>query len=147
MTCEGGVRNKTVSHTPQPVSYTHLDVYKRQSPLLRSNRGETVANSVVQSWFGSAAFEMIRDHEIIKAINEGGDLGPGVGYLCIATHFDTVIQPPETCFLQPDSPEAVSYTHLDVYKRQVLMSSAFFGSSGSTDQPAEASQPKWVSRT
>lgn len=81
------------------------------SPLLRSNRGETVANSVVQSWFGSAAFEMIRDHEIIKAINEGGDLDPGVSYLCIATHFDTVIQPPETCFLQPDSPEDANRVH------------------------------------
>ncbi|MFP7365245.1 triacylglycerol lipase [Corynebacterium callunae] len=78
------------------------------SPLLRSNRGESVANSVVQSWFGSAGFEMIRDNEIIKAINEGGDLDPGVSYLCIATHFDTVIQPPETCFLQPDSPEDAS---------------------------------------
>lgn len=72
------------------------------SPLLRTNRGETVANSVVQSWFGEAGFEMIRGHDTIRAINEGGDLDPGVTYTCIATHFDTVIQPPETCFLQPD---------------------------------------------
>lgn len=75
------------------------------SPLLRSNRGESVANSVVQSWFGEAGFEMIRGHDTIEAINAGGDLDPDVTYTCIATHFDTVIQPPETCFLQPDTPE------------------------------------------
>lgn len=75
------------------------------SPLLRTNRGESVANSVVQSWFGEAGFEMIRGHDTIRAINEGGDLDPGVTYTCIATHFDTVIQPPETCFLTADDPD------------------------------------------
>lgn len=75
------------------------------SPLLKSNRGESVASSVVHSWFGSAGFEMIRGHDTINLINEGGDLDPGVTYTNIATHFDTVIQPPETCFLMPDSPD------------------------------------------
>lgn len=75
------------------------------SPLIRNNRGESVVNSVVQSWFGEAGFEMIRGHDTINAINEGGDLDPDVTYLCIATHFDTVIQPPETCFLEARNPE------------------------------------------
>ncbi|ALC04562.1 acetyltransferase or hydrolase [Corynebacterium deserti GIMN1.010] len=75
------------------------------SPLLRHNRSEAMANSVVHSWFGKAGFEMIRGHDTINAINEGGDLDPGVTYLCIATHFDTVIQPPETCFLEATTPE------------------------------------------
>lgn len=77
------------------------------SPLLRNVRGNAVANSVVQSWFGEAGFEMIRGHDTIKAINEGGDLDPGITYLCIATHFDTVIQPPETCFLKAKNAEEV----------------------------------------
>lgn len=75
------------------------------SPLLKSNRGETVANSVVHSWFGGAGFEMIRGHATIDMINEGGDLDPDVTYTNIATHFDTVIQPPETCFLTPNTPD------------------------------------------
>lgn len=81
------------------------------SPLLRSNRGEAVANSVVQSWFGAAGLELIAGHDTIAKINEGGDLDPGVGYTNIATHFDTVIQPPETCFLTPNTPEDAGRVH------------------------------------
>lgn len=75
------------------------------SPLLRSNRGEAIAYSVAQSWFGEACVEIIRGHPTIEAINAGGDLDPGVTYTCISTHFDTVIQPPETCFLESDDPQ------------------------------------------
>ena len=74
------------------------------SPLLKTNRGEAVAQSVVQSWFGGAGLELITGHETIEKINEGGDLDPGVTYTNIATHFDTVIQPPETCFLTAEDP-------------------------------------------
>src|SRR5699024_675995 len=74
------------------------------SPLVKNNRGEAVAQSVVQSWFGGAGLELITGHETIEKINEGGDLDPGVTYTNIATHFDTVIQPPETCFLTAEDP-------------------------------------------
>ncbi|MGP6174070.1 esterase/lipase family protein [Corynebacterium sp. A21] len=71
------------------------------SPLVRTSMAESIMNSLVSSWFGESGFEQVAGHPTIEAINEGGDLEPGVSYTCIATRGDTVIQPPETCFLYP----------------------------------------------
>lgn len=78
------------------------------SPLVRTSMAENIMNSLVSSWFGESGFEQVAGHATIEAINEGGDLEPGVSYTCIATRGDTVIQPPETCFLYPaeDEPSA-----------------------------------------
>ena len=69
-----------------PVSYTHLDVYKRQLP----------------AWAG--------DREAVPAT-------PAEFPAC-----QTAARPPDGHFADRGglvcSPEAVSYTHLDVYKRQ-----------------------------
>ena len=65
------------------VSYTHLDVYKRQE-LYVKNGAELI-------------------------LNEGNTL---VFY----DKFDDVINTSTTKY--PDRPASVSYTHLDVYKRQ-----------------------------
>ncbi|QGU06097.1 Extracellular esterase EstB precursor [Corynebacterium occultum] len=75
------------------------------SPLVRTAMAENIMNSLVNNWFGSSGFEQVTGHPTITAINEGGDLDPGVSYTCIATRGDTVIQPPETCFLYPDEDE------------------------------------------
>lgn len=75
------------------------------SPLVRTSMAENIMNSLVSSWFGSSGFEQVAGHTTISAINEGGDLDPGVSYTCIATRGDSVIQPPETCFLYPDEAE------------------------------------------
>ena len=70
------------------VSYTHLDVYKRQA---EDNKDIQMAKRYVEQW------------KKVKAENLGlllwGDVGTGKSFVaaCIAT---------------------VSYTHLDVYKRQ-----------------------------
>ena len=60
---------------------------------------------LMTSMFGPTGMEQLRDTEIIRFLASGGDLDPGVTYTNIATHFDTVIQPPETCFLTAEDPE------------------------------------------
>lgn len=70
------------------------------NPVIRTQLAENIANSIVHAWFGPSGFQQIHGHPIIEAINEDGDLDEGVSYTCIATRADTVIQPPETCFLE-----------------------------------------------
>ena len=68
--------------TPQPVSYTHLDVYKRQAQ-------------------GGGSMRVI-SREALQALRERYPKGARVE------------------LVQMDDPQApVSYTHLDVYKRQL----------------------------
>ena len=81
-----------------PVSYTHLDVYKRQS-LLR----DFVASSVCR-W-----------HSIcLKCTRSGTDSLQSLNLRC-ATHRSR-----QERYISADS-RPVSYTHLDVYKRQPLI--------------------------
>ena len=89
-------------HAPEAVSYTHLDVYKRQ--VLRNEGAETISVGL------RALFDVKLD------TNDGSPYFiPGQG---------TVAHERE--FLGGDVPDywlafasPVSYTHLDVYKRQV----------------------------
>lgn len=84
------------------------------SPLVRTAMAEDIMTALVRSWFGPSGFEQVTGHETITAINEGGDLDPGVTYTSIATRSDTVIQPPETCFLYPeDLPEDAPLNYSD----------------------------------
>ena len=78
-----------------PVSYTHLDVYKRQMSTSRSNRPATF-----RSW---------------AAIRP-----PTASWARYRFPSATCLEPASTPKLQPRSANisAVSYTHLDVYKRQ-----------------------------
>lgn len=71
------------------------------SPLIRTRLAEGIVDSLVKSWFGPAGFQQVVGSPIIEALNDGGDLDEEVeGYTCIATRSDSVIQPPETCFLK-----------------------------------------------
>ena len=73
--------------------------------------------SLIQHWFGPVGFQQITGSEIFAVFNDGGgdrkggrsthgssddssgELEEGVDYTCIASRQDTVVQPPETCFL------------------------------------------------
>ena len=74
----------------EAVSYTHLDVYKRQGQLVTYNGFLYVAN----------------------VDNASGVPGESPDFTLLST-------------LQPIGPTAVSYTHLDVYKRQTGKSYLF----------------------
>lgn len=69
------------------------------SPLIKSKLASNLMDSFVEYWFGPAGFQMVVGSPIVQALEEGGDTDEGVGYTCIATRSDSVIQPPETCFL------------------------------------------------
>lgn len=74
------------------------------SPLIKSKIAEELVDSLVSSWFGPAGFQQVVGSPIIEALNDGGDLDEEVhGYTCIATRSDSVIQPPETCFLKGEN--------------------------------------------
>lgn len=74
------------------------------SPLIRSKLAEDLVDSLVTSWFGPAGFQQVVGSPFVEKLNDDGDLDPEVhGYTCIATRSDSVIQPPETCFLKGDN--------------------------------------------
>lgn len=70
--------------------------------VLKTPIAESAMQSLISTWFGGSGFELIAGSEFIEDLNAKGDLDPGVTYTCIATHFDVVIQPPESCFLYGD---------------------------------------------
>lgn len=81
------------------------------SPLVTNNLTENIMHSLIQHWFGPVGFQQITGSEIFAVFNDGddrgdgnsddsyGELEDGVDYTCIASRQDTVVQPPETCFL------------------------------------------------
>lgn len=74
------------------------------SPLIKSKLAAHLVDSFVSSWFGPAGFQQVVGSPIVEALADGGDTDPGVhGYTSIATRSDSVIQPPETCFLVGDN--------------------------------------------
>lgn len=75
------------------------------SPLMASKRTDSIMKSIIQAFFGEAGQQQIVGSEILNAVNHGGDLDEGVTYTCIATHYDAVVVPPETCFLSPSPVE------------------------------------------
>lgn len=76
------------------------------SSIITTRTAESMMNSLVQTWFGPSGFQLITGHPIINDINVDGDTESDVGYTCIATRYDSLIQPPESCFLYSDDPEA-----------------------------------------
>ena len=83
-------------HGPNAVSYTHLDVYKRQANAIRRNRAG------------------LNDDK--KPIGSFLFLGPtGVGKTELAKALAEFLFDDENNMTRIDT---VSYTHLDVYKRQ-----------------------------
>ena len=63
-------------------------------------------HSLIHRWFGPVGFQQITGSEIFAVFNDdggarygSGELEDGVDYTCIASRQDTVVQPPETCFL------------------------------------------------
>lgn len=83
------------------------------SPLVTNNLTENIMHSLIHHWFGPVGFQQITGSEIFAVFNNGaddrdgdggarygsGELEDGVDYTCIASRQDTVVQPPETCFL------------------------------------------------
>lgn len=75
------------------------------SPLLKSERSESIALRVAETVVGPVVHQMLIGSELLGELNEGSLLEPGVTYTCIATRSDSLVQPPETCFLGgPDEP-------------------------------------------
>lgn len=71
------------------------------SPVLTTKVAASMTRSIIEAWFGKVGFQMISGSDLLERLSEGGDCEPGVSYTCIATRFDTVLQPAETCFLTP----------------------------------------------
>ncbi|HJD79841.1 MAG TPA: triacylglycerol lipase [Corynebacterium pollutisoli] len=76
------------------------------SSIANTKFGESMMASAISSWFGPSGFQLITGHPLLDEINCDGDTEEGVGYTNIATKFDTIIQPLETCFLESDDPDA-----------------------------------------
>ena len=88
-----------------PVSYTHLDVYKRQV----CDRGYEAYNNIAHLQQAGWKYVMrIKEQEAFG-------IADGLQLPC----YDEFDQYMELSLTRKNSLETVSYTHLDVYKRQV----------------------------
>lgn len=76
------------------------------SSITTSKTGESMMTTIVQSWFGPSAFQLITGHPLLSDLNSPVPVEPGVGYTNIATRNDTIIQPTETSFLPAEGPDA-----------------------------------------
>ena len=94
----------TVRDTSQAVSYTHLDVYKRQTNISNTDYYSAKFNDLVK-----CAFSVEKGYPSCIALRNGR--------LILAS---TTAQPQTIWASRVDRYNAVSYTHLDVYKRQEL---------------------------
>ena len=82
-------------HAFNPVSYTHLDVYKRQA----FDCAQAVARTMA---FSSASSGMLSQFGLLQDVNNCASI------------------PARNASPEPIGLMTVSYTHLDVYKRQTL---------------------------
>ena len=108
-----------------PVSYTHLDVYKRQLNIQSLPPHDTSPEEVREALSKSPLFEkvdvvgtfinfFISQSELMKHVNTAIAEGPSYGKV-------TRPNPPKIMleYGTPNTHKPVSYTHLDVYKRQL----------------------------
>ena len=94
-----------------PVSYTHLDVYKRQVlGILRNSLAEQEAEEVADL-FTKGYFT----HDYPLGATKLQAMG-------LKVSFDMPTEVYKLMELYPQASATVSYTHLDVYKRQRLYS-------------------------
>ncbi len=94
------------------------------SSLISNRRQEHVMRSIIDAYFGPAGMEQIVGSATLNELNHNGDLAPGVSYTCVATKQDSIVVPPETCFLDPgDTPDGtVRNVYVqDVDKRAVVL--------------------------
>lgn len=68
------------------------------SPLVATRRQEHMMDSLIASYFGPAGLDQVVGAETFELLAD--DLEDGVGYTCVATKQDTIVVPPETCFLE-----------------------------------------------
>ena len=121
------VSGKKYSVTIIPVSYTHLDVYKRQAAKLFSvvrNNGDPPSTGPITLWLlqwvplhkkSAGIFNSFFNKSRASKFSESSSsLSAFVTILAMSAP-----RPACASAIFKTSPRAVSYTHLDVYKRQV----------------------------
>ena len=94
----------------QPVSYTHLDVYKRQEMIMPLVTSKEMLSKAQKEGYAVGAFNA-ENMEMVKAIIEAAEELEAP--VMIQTTPSTVKYGTVETYAAP-----VSYTHLDVYKRQ-----------------------------
>ena len=101
----------TSAYTTSPVSYTHLDVYKRQP--------STLLDEELRTRMGTVAVELARAAGYTSAGTAEFLVDKNRNFYFIEMNTRIQVEHPVT-ELVTGIDIAVSYTHLDVYKRQLL---------------------------
>ena len=109
---------------PDPVSYTHVDVYKRQPKQLPKTMGTLILLvlekmdkqpvNVITRHMGIQKGVNPHEHDVIWQENGAPTLGPGRPVSKQNKFFDL------KGVTKMNYIKSVSYTHLDVYKRQYI---------------------------
>ncbi|WP_306516602.1 triacylglycerol lipase [Corynebacterium sp.] len=86
------------------------------SPLASNGLTENIMHSLIRSWFGPVGFQQITGSEIFEVFDDE-ELDDGVSYTCLASRQDTVVQPPETCFLNGPADRVRNVWVQDIFPR------------------------------
>lgn len=86
------------------------------SPLASNGLTENIMHSLIRSWFGPVGFQQITGSEIFEVFDDK-ELDDGVSYTCLASRQDTVVQPPETCFLNGPEDRVRNVWVQDIFPR------------------------------
>ena len=103
---------KSLFHLNRPVSYTHLDVYKRQAPCSCSKQCKLVLAFFIKHKIERN--DKKHNHCLLYTSH------PSPAILTTVLSGLAVWAPIAAPRPYPMVPRPVSYTHLDVYKRQLL---------------------------
>ena len=115
----------------RPVSYTHLDVYKRQGWFLLTMKKVVYAANIAEGDVGKDESEL----PLVQKVRQIAEAeGSEVLVICAKAEEEIAQLDPEDkqmfledMGLEKSGLDPVSYTHLDVYKRQVVCTGADVG--------------------
>ncbi|WKD58493.1 esterase/lipase family protein [Corynebacterium caspium] len=76
------------------------------SQVINTPRAEKFMDTLIFRIFGPAGPDQISGSAALEQLNAAGDTEAGISYTCLSTHFDSVVQPPESAFLRPTAPNS-----------------------------------------
>lgn len=83
---------------------------------------KSLLSNFVQSYWGISGLEQLTGSKMVLDADSHDILGPGVTYTCIATKFDQLISPPQSCFLHDGGRGMVTNLYLqDKFPQAVVL--------------------------
>jgi len=83
---------------------------------------KSLMSNFVQSYWGVSGLEQLTGSKMVLNSNSHDILGPGVTYTCIATKYDQLISPPQSCFLDDGDTGMVTNLYVqDTFPQAIIL--------------------------